>query len=391
MQFLYSSGLMKQYVIPLSLYIHFPWCVQKCPYCDFNSHALRNQTIPEQAYIEALIGDLKQDLIWVQERPLQSIFMGGGTPSLFSGTAIKYLLDAIRQEIAWVEDIEITLEANPGTIDQAHFAAYRAAGVNRLSLGVQSLQDDKLNVLGRIHDQYAVLKAVDIARQSGFDNFNIDLMFGLPQQTTAQALDDLRQATELQPTHLSWYQLTIEPNTVFYKQTPTLPEDELLWEMTQVGQSYLQQQGFMQYEVSAYSRQQPCRHNLNYWQFGDYLGLGAGAHAKVTDLQSGTITRLVKYKQPTAYIQHAMNQQAIVQQTIVSEKAVAFEFMLNALRLVAPIDLALFEQRTGMSRDVIQPILLQAEQRELINLNGDSLVVTDLGKRFLNDLQALFL
>ncbi|GAB4394038.1 MAG: radical SAM family heme chaperone HemW [Gammaproteobacteria bacterium] len=382
---------MKQYVIPLSLYIHFPWCVQKCPYCDFNSHALRNQTIPEQAYIEALIGDLKQDLIWVQERPLQSIFMGGGTPSLFSGTAIKYLLDAIRQEIAWVEDIEITLEANPGTIDQAHFAAYRAAGVNRLSLGVQSLQDDKLNVLGRIHDQYAVLKAVDIARQSGFDNFNIDLMFGLPQQTTAQALDDLRQATELQPTHLSWYQLTIEPNTVFYKQTPTLPEDELLWEMTQVGQSYLQQQGFMQYEVSAYSRQQPCRHNLNYWQFGDYLGLGAGAHAKVTDLQSGTITRLVKYKQPTAYIQHAMNQQAIVQQTIVSEKAVAFEFMLNALRLVAPIDLALFEQRTGMSRDVIQPILLQAEQRELINLNGDSLVVTDLGKRFLNDLQALFL
>lgn len=272
-------------MIPLSLYLHFPWCVRKCPYCDFNSHVLRGE-VPEDDYIDALLRDLDFELALQSEsRPLLSIFMGGGTPSLFSGRAMKRVLGEVQKRLAFADDIEITLESNPGTVDEAHFAGYREAGINRLSIGVQSLDADRLKALGRIHDPAQARRAVEIARRSGFSNINLDMMYALPQQTLEQAKTDLQGLMDLAPDHISYYQLTLEPNTEFAARPPPLPDDDTAWAMQEHGQQLLASQGYAQYEVSAYAQAgRQSRHNLNYWRFGDYLGIGAGAHGKRTAL-----------------------------------------------------------------------------------------------------------
>nr|MBP8262565.1 radical SAM family heme chaperone HemW [Pseudomonas sp.] len=267
---------------PLSLYVHIPWCVKKCPYCDFNSHAA-GPSLPEEAYVDALLADLEAEREQAQGRPLRSIFFGGGTPSLFSAKALGRFLDGAQQRLSFSEDIEITLEANPGTFEQAKFTAYRQLGINRLSIGIQSFQDSKLKALGRIHDGGEAVRAADMARAAGFDNFNLDLMHGLPEQTLEEALADLHLAIAQQPSHLSWYQLTMEPNTQFWSQPPSLPEDDILWDIQEAGQALLAEQGYAQYETSAYARpQRQARHNLNYWTFGDFIGIGAGAHGKLS-------------------------------------------------------------------------------------------------------------
>ncbi|MFZ2320426.1 MAG: radical SAM family heme chaperone HemW, partial [Pseudomonas sp.] len=286
---------------PLALYIHIPWCVRKCPYCDFNSHAA-GPTLPEQEYVDALLADLDADLGRVHGRQLSSIFFGGGTPSLFSAAALGRLLAGVEQRIGFAADIEITLEANPGTFEQAKFQAYRQLGINRLSIGVQSFQADKLKALGRIHDGDEAIRAADMARAAGFDNFNLDLMHGLPDQSIEDALSDLRIAIAQQPTHLSWYQLTMEPNTVFWSQPPTLPEDDTLWDIQEAGQQLLAEHGYLQYEVSAYARAgRQAQHNLNYWSFGDFIGIGAGAHGKLSS-PSGQIVRTWKTRLPKDYL-----------------------------------------------------------------------------------------
>lgn len=374
---------------PLSLYIHFPWCIRKCPYCDFNSHNLK-QELPEQAYIAVLLADLQADLPLIKGREIISIFMGGGTPSLFSPEALSYLLQELSQLVKLSETIEITLEANPGTVEQSRFLGYRQAGINRLSLGIQSFQDKKLKALGRIHDSQAAIKAVNSARQAGFTNFNLDLMFGLPEQSVADALSDLQTAIELQPTHLSWYQLTLEPNTLFYHQPPQLPPDENIWDIQQQGQQLLANAGYRQYEVSAYSLPDfPCRHNRNYWEFGDYLGIGAGAHGKITDNNTGKIIRTLKAKHPKDYL--ATHSATLTNQTPIHTADLAFEFMLNALRLKQPISYQLFEARTGMSATQLKQPLQNARNQNLIELTPDGFAVTEHGWHFLNDLTALFL
>ena len=278
---------------PLALYVHIPWCIRKCPYCDFNSHTATPE-LPEQAYVEAVLADLDLDLLHVHGRQLTSIFFGGGTPSLFSASALQALLAGIEQRIAFSANIEITLEANPGTFEQEKFAAYRALGINRLSIGIQSFQDSKLEALGRVHSGAEAIAAVSMARQAGFTNFNLDLMHGLPDQSPAQALADLQTAIDLAPSHLSWYQLTMEPNTVFWSKPPVLPEDDVLWDIQEAGQKLLAQHGFVQYEVSAYARAgAAAQHNLNYWSFGDFIGIGAGAHGKVS-VPQGRIQRTWK-------------------------------------------------------------------------------------------------
>ena len=286
---------------PLALYVHIPWCVKKCPYCDFNSHAA-GPNLPEQDYVAALLADLEQELPAVHNRPLSSIFIGGGTPSLFSASAIGQLLEGVAQRISFAPEIEITLEANPGTFEQDKFTAYRALGINRLSIGIQSFQDDKLKALGRIHGAEEALRAAEMARKAGFDNYNLDLMHGLPGQSLSDALFDLQTAMAQQPTHLSWYQLTIEPNTHYYSAPPQLPEDELLWDIQETGQALLADAGFMQYEVSAYAQPgRQARHNLNYWQFGDFIGIGAGAHGKLST-PNGLIYRNWKTRLPKDYL-----------------------------------------------------------------------------------------
>lgn len=374
---------------PLSLYIHLPWCVRKCPYCDFNSHALR-QDLPEAAYVDALLRDLEQDLPRAWGRTVQAVFLGGGTPSLFSPEAIDRLLSGVRARVTLAPDCEITLEANPGTTDQARFEGYRRAGINRLSIGVQSFDADKLKVLGRIHGPDEAVRAAEAARAAGFDNFNLDLMFGLPRQTVDEALSDVRTAIELNPTHLSVYQLTIEPNTFFHTHPPELPDDDAIWAMQEAIEALLAQHGYRQYEVSAYSQTgRACRHNLNYWRFGDYLGVGAGAHAKLTHAQG--ITRLVKQRQPAAYLDTARNAKGIVSETNVTPADAAFEFMLNALRLTQGFPPALFAERTGLTLAAVEKSLIEAETKGL--LAGDHTLIrpTALGRRFLNDLTALFL
>ena len=285
---------------PLALYVHIPWCVRKCPYCDFNSHAA-GPNLPEDEYVAALLADLDQDLAQAQGRELTSIFFGGGTPSLFSASALGRILEGVERRIGFAGDIEITLEANPGTFEQAKFSAYRRLGINRLSIGVQSFQSAQLKALGRIHDGDEAIRAADMARAAGFDNFNLDLMHGLPGQDVAAALDDLRTAIAQAPTHLSWYQLTMEPNTVFWNQPPELPEDDTLWDIQEAGQALLAEHGFVQYETSAYARDnQRARHNLNYWTFGDFLGIGAGAHAKLSSAD-GQVRRSWKTTSSTTY------------------------------------------------------------------------------------------
>lgn len=373
---------------PLAAYVHIPWCLQKCPYCDFNSHASKG-AIPEAAYVTALLADLQQEAPLAQGRPLQSVFFGGGTPSLFSPTAFAQILAALEQQIGFTADIEITLEANPGTFEQARFHEYRALGINRLSIGVQSFQDDKLEALGRVHDGAEALRAVDMARVAGFDNINLDLMHGLPGQTLAEALNDLKQATDQNPTHLSWYQLTLEPNTRFGRQPPVLPEDELLWEIQEAGQRILAAHGYRQYETSAYSQPtQQARHNLNYWMFGDYLGLGAGAHAKLTHVD-GRIIRHWKQRHPKDYLNPDRSFKA--GESLLSPEDLPFEFLMNALRLTEGVASTLFTERTGLSCERIAALRALAEAKGLLDTDPHRLVATPRGQLFLNDLLQLFL
>ena len=377
---------------PLSLYIHLPWCVRKCPYCDFNSHAVTGEPLPEAEYLAALVRDLEFSLPQIWGRRITSIFIGGGTPSLFSGTAINELLSALHARLNFNPAIEITLEANPGTADSEHFHDYRATGVNRLSIGVQSFSDEHLQSLGRIHDADAARRAIDTARAAGFDNINLDLMFGLPGQTMNSALQDLEIAIEPALQHISWYQLTIEPNTVFYSRPPPLPDDDLVWEMQESGQALLSQHGYEQYEVSAYaSAGRRSRHNLNYWEFGDYLGIGAGAHSKITDVGNPCVRRFARHRMPAGYMQLAGTDAAVVSERTLSRNDLVVEFMLNALRLVHGFPPDLFTQRSGIPLYDIRTPLSDAEAREFIEWDIHKIAPTQHGRRYLNDLIACFM
>jgi putative oxygen-independent coproporphyrinogen III oxidase len=375
---------------PLSLYIHIPWCVQKCPYCDFNSHALKHE-IPEQLYVAQLLKDLDTDLARFNiNQKLDSIFIGGGTPSLFSAEAIKSLLSQVLQRFDYSAELEITLEANPGTVEAGKFEGFAQAGVTRLSIGVQSFASDKLIKLGRIHDSEQAKIAAKLAKTCGVNSFNLDLMHGLPQQNLAHALDDLQIAINLQPDHLSWYQLTIEPNTAFYSKPPMLPNDDELWAIQQQGVALLQAAGYQQYEISAYSKpDKQCRHNINYWQFGDYLGIGCGAHGKITDVAAQKIYRTVKVKHPKGYLTE--HRPFIDQLTEVADSELPFEFMMNQLRLTRGFTLAQYQQRTGLAGQTILPLLQQAQQKQLVSVTDQYWQVTPLGHRYLNDLLAMFL
>jgi len=383
-----SAGSSLLQLPPLSLYIHIPWCVRKCPYCDFNSHTA-DPVLPEEAYVDALLADLEQDLRHVHGRELTSIFFGGGTPSLFSAKALGRLLEGVERRVPFAADIEITLEANPGTFEQVKFAAYRSLGINRLSIGVQSFQAAKLKALGRIHDGDEAIRAAAMARAAGFDNFNMDLMHGLPEQSIADALADLRQAIELGPTHVSWYQLTMEPNTVFWSQPPKLPEDDLLWDIQEAGQALLAEQGYAQYEVSAYA--QPglrARHNLNYWTFGDFLGIGAGAHGKLSS-PAGQSLRTWKTRLPKDYLDRSKAFQA--GERLLSPAELPFEFLMNGLRLNEGVASQLFSQRTGVALSALSAARAEAEARGLLSSDPARLVATRQGQLFLNDLLQHFL
>src|SRR3990167_6478510 len=375
--------------LPLSLYIHIPWCIKKCPYCDFNSHRA-GKNVPEEEYIDRLIEDLEADLSRVWGRKIHSIFIGGGTPSLFSAKSIERLLQAIHARLTVYPDAEITLEANPGTFEQEKFRDYRLAGINRLSVGIQSFQEDKLQALGRVHDAEEAKRAIEIVHQAGFTNFNIDLMHGLPNQSIEDALYDLQTAIDFNPPHLSWYQLTLEPDTVFARHPPRLPDDENLWLIQEAGNQLLAKHGYEQYEISAYSKSNHrCHHNLNYWRFGDYLGVGAGAHGKITNLSNNTITRTVKTRNPSDYLNKAIP--FLSQEEQVLEKAVSFEFMLNALRLIDGVDADLFLLRTGLPLATIEKIVEEAKQKGFLEKENARLKTTVLGRYFLNDCLDLFL
>ena len=373
---------------PLSLYIHIPWCVRKCPYCDFNSHELK-QTLPEQDYIRALLDDLEQQLPQIWGRGIHSIFIGGGTPSLFSVDSLALLLSELRARLNFAPDIEITLEANPGTAEQDKFSGFRQAGINRLSIGVQSFNDQHLQQLGRIHSAREAIKAIEMAHKAGFERLNIDLMYGLPGQTVGQARGDIQTALALAPTHLSHYQLTIEPNTFFYHQPPLTPDDDQIVDIEDACRAQLAAAGFARYEISAYAKaSQQSQHNLNYWLFGDYLGIGAGAHGKRTDAPAQRIVRNRQHKNPRDYLA-AANKTA--GQDNPDTRTTQFEFMLNALRLTEGFDTELFQQRTGTPIRQIEAPLQEAERKGLIDWELKRIRPTTLGLQYLNDLTGLFL
>ena len=351
--------------IPLSLYAHIPWCIQKCPYCDFNSHAIK-ATPDEAAYVAHLLRDLEHD-IDKEARKLSSIFIGGGTPSVFSGASITALLDGIRARLDFADNIEITLEANPGTFEQEKFRAYRDAGVNRLSIGIQSFSPAQLHQLGRIHSAEEAERAVKAAQNAGFARINTDLMFALPGQTVAEALADLERAIALEPEHISWYQLTLEPNTAFYANPPALPDDDVQTDIYEQGSALLRRAGYRQYETSAWTRDMPSTHNLNYWQFGDYLGIGAGAHGKLTSADG--IRRISKFRAPTAYQQArgALANPYADQQHSVAPDEQAFEFMMNALRLADGVPTRHLETRTALTLADVQSVLQPLAARGLIH------------------------
>lgn len=367
--------------IPRSLYVHFPWCARKCPYCDFNSHESKGP-IPEDAYIDQLLLDFQAETLG-DDRPITSVFLGGGTPSLFSPDAIGRLMRGIQGRFLSA-DIEITMEANPGSFDQQHFFGYRDQGVNRLSLGAQSFANDSLKALGRIHQSSEIIAAFDGARSAGFERINIDLMYGLPGQSIDAALSDLERAIALSPEHLSWYQLTLEPNTYFYRYPPALPSDERIADMEAAGQLLLSDSGYRRYEISAYAKPgEPSAHNLNYWHFGDYLGIGAGAHGKITTAE--TIFRTTKTRVPSDYLRApGGSRQAIAEQDL------PLEFLLNGLRLTGGISLAQFELTTGLGRDTLAPFISRALDRDWIASDVSGRITpTDAGLRFLNDLLLL--
>src|SRR3990167_155596 len=372
--------------IPLSLYVHIPWCIQKCPYCDFNSHAARD-VLPEKQYVENLCRELQQKLPEIEKRPIQSIFFGGGTPSLFSAQSYATFFEFIHRHLKQMPHAEITLEANPGTVEQHRFRDYFDIGINRLSMGIQSLQNEKLKILGRVHDQQQACRAIDAARAAGFENFNVDLMFGLPQQSVADALSDLHHILQFNPPHLSWYQLTLEPNTLFHKFPPPLPDDDDRWQMQQEGIALLSAHGLQQYEVSAYSQaNHEAYHNTNYWLFGDYLGLGAGAHSKIT--RHHKITRHSNIKHPKLYLQ---NENKIAEKKIIPQDELPLEFMMNALRLYRPIKKTLFTAHTGLAFDVIAAPIKSAVELDFMILQNDHFELTTHGRHFLNDVLQLFL
>lgn len=378
---------------PLSLYVHIPWCVEKCPYCDFNSHGLKGE-IPEQAYIERLLEDLRQDLKYVQGRSLHSIFIGGGTPSLLSAKAMATLIAGIKANIAFEPEIEITMEANPGTVEAARFAGYIQAGINRISIGVQSFQQPKLNLLGRIHGEDEAINAAKLAKGhqragSGLNSFNLDLMHGLPQQGLGDALFDLTTAIDLAPPHLSWYQLTIEANTQFASRPPALPDEDVLWDIYQQGHQQLLSAGYQHYEVSGYA--QPgfqCKHNLNYWRFGDYLGIGCGAHGKITVANEQKVIRTTKIKHPRGYLD--INKDLLDRQWQVAADELPFEYMMNRLRLIEAFPKAEYSELTGQSDDTIAQAIEQAVAKGLLNDLGEKWQVSPLGQRYLNELLDLF-
>ncbi|QNM96429.1 radical SAM family heme chaperone HemW [Chitinimonas koreensis] len=373
---------------PLSLYIHFPWCVRKCPYCDFNSHEAKTG-FDEAGYVEALLRDLEHSLPLIWGRPVHTVFMGGGTPSLFSPAAMETLLAGLRARLKLLPDAEITLEANPGTVEAAKFEGYRAAGINRLSIGIQSFDPGHLQAIGRIHDADEARRAAALARDT-FDTFNLDLMFALPGQTLAQALADVETALSFSPTHLSCYHLTLEPNTWFYRHPPELPDDDAAAEMHDAIEARLAAAGFEHYETSAYARPgHAARHNLNYWRFGDYLGIGAGAHGKLSF--HDRIIRQARYKQPAAYLKAVAAGNAVQSEDVLGHDALPFEFMLNALRLAEGFAVPLFRERTGLPLNVIEKPLLEAERLGLIERDHQRIRPSERGRRYQNQLLQLFL
>lgn len=373
--------------LPLSLYIHIPWCIRKCPYCDFNSHK-SPEKLPEDHYIRALIADLKNDLSNMAPPPLESIFIGGGTPSLLSARAYDLLFNELSKLVSFKDSIEITMEANPGTVEQERFKAYRALGINRLSLGIQSFNATHLKLLGRIHDDKQAHRAIESARLAGFDNMNLDMMHGLPHQTIAQGLSDLATAIAYQPEHLSWYQLTIEPNTIFYKKPPPLPNEDDAFMLEEEGLHLLEAASFKRYEISAFCRNDKmASHNLNYWLFGDYLGIGAGAHGKLT--LGKDIIRTRKQRQPLDYLN--TDKPYLAETVNISEQDRIFEFMLNATRLQQAIPHFLFTERTGLPFESLNIRLKKAAAKGMINIHEETWQITSLGRRYTNDLQEIFL
>lgn len=374
---------------PLSLYIHLPWCIKKCPYCDFNSHEMRAAEMPEQRYIDALMADLEVSLPLVWGRTIHSIFIGGGTPSLFSPDAIDRLLGGLRARLRMEPNCEITLEANPGTFEKDRFKAFRAAGVNRLSIGVQSFNDDYLKALGRVHDRKQALAAVEEAAQA-FETFNLDIMYALPGQTLADLKTDMATALSLAPPHISIYHLTIEPNTYFAKFPPVIPEEDTAYDMLDLITEMTGDAGLHRYEVSAYARDgHRCDHNLNYWKFGDYLGLGAGAHSKLSFAHR--VVRQVRFREPALYMEKALAGHCLAQDAEVGRADLPFEYMLNALRLKDGFGLQQFSERTGLAMTAIQKGLEEAERKGLIERDFSRVKPSVRGFDFLNDLQALFL
>lgn len=376
---------------PLSLYVHLPWCVRKCPYCDFNSHAVKGE-IPADEYIDALLRDLERDLPLAWGRTVQSVFFGGGTPSLFSAAQVERMLSGLRGLLNIAPGAEVTLEANPGTTERDSFSAYREAGINRVSLGIQSFDDRMLQAIGRIHGRREVDRALDSISRSGIHNFNLDLMYALPGQSLEAALEDMRLALAAEPLHLSHYQLTLEPNTAFHAAPPQLPGEDLAWAMQEAGAGLLDAAGFGNYEISAWARPgQECRHNLNYWEYGDFLGIGAGAHGKITLGAGQEVRRRVKLRHPRAWMEAAMQGDALAEDRIVSPPERIFEFFLNQSRLKGGIRKSQFSPRTGLPWSEVVDRVDLAVGKGLLEDRGSRLAPTDVGWRFVNEIQAVFL
>jgi oxygen-independent coproporphyrinogen-3 oxidase len=376
---------------PLSLYVHLPWCVRKCPYCDFNSHELKSE-LPAAAYVDALLRDLEVDLPLAWGRTVHSVFIGGGTPSLFPARELERLLSGIRGLLPLAPDAEITLEANPGTVEHDSFVAYREAGVNRVSLGIQSFQDELLRGIGRIHGRDEALKAAQAVSSAGYDSFNLDLMFALPEQSLDQALDDVRTALSFHPPHLSHYQLTIEPNTAFHARPPALPAEDLAWDMQERCGRLLDGAAYRSYEISARAREgRECRHNLNYWRYGDFIGIGAGAHGKLTLPAGPEVRRRVRLRHPRDWMRSAGRNEAIAEDRTLAPEERVFEFFLNNLRLRNGVDRGLFEPRTGVPWKAVEERVASAVQKGLLEDHEKRLRPTQTGWRFVNEIQALFL